>query len=36
MDLIKTETDSDGEEDPVPHHAEALHLAVPAQKVRAM
>jgi hypothetical protein len=36
MDLIKTETNSDGEEDPVSHHAEALPLALPAQKVRAM
>jgi hypothetical protein len=34
MDLIKTETNSDDEEDPVSHHKEALTLAVPELKIK--
>jgi hypothetical protein len=34
MDVMKTETNSDGDEDPVSHQKETLSLAVPVSKVK--
>jgi hypothetical protein len=34
MDVIKTETNSDGDEDPVTHQKETLPLALPVSEVK--